>query len=93
MAFIDTINAKLIELLGPFGPLMAIGMLGVLLILLVLPAMMQRKADPLDRLKASNNARSASDTPERLRTSQGTDKLDKYSNFLEPQDKEEYSAI
>ncbi|MGJ8611835.1 MAG: type II secretion system F family protein, partial [Octadecabacter sp.] len=25
--------------------------------------------------------------------SQGTDKLDKYSNFLEPQDKEEYSAI
>ena len=51
MAFLDTINAKLIEMLGPFGPLMAIGMLGVLLILLVLPAMMQKQDDPLDKLK------------------------------------------
>jgi hypothetical protein len=32
MGFLDTINTKLIDLLGPFGPLIAILMLGVLLI-------------------------------------------------------------
>ncbi|AKS45289.1 tight adherence protein C [Octadecabacter temperatus] len=92
MAFLDTINAKLTEMLGPFGPLMAVLMLGVLLILLVLPALLQKQDDPLDRLKASANA-SSKNSPEKLRASQGTDKLDKYSSFLEPQDEEEYSAI
>lgn len=92
MAFLDTINAKLTEMLGPFGPLIAILMLGVLLILLVLPAMLQKQDDPLDRLKAANKV-SSSKSPEALRASQGTDKLDKYSSFLEPQDEEEYSAI
>ena len=92
MAFLDTINAKLIELLGPFGPLMAVGMLGVLLILLVLPTLLSKQEDPLDKLKAANRSGSRN-SPERLRASQGTDKLDKYSSFLEPQDKEEYSAI
>ena len=92
MAFLDSINAKLIEMLGPFGPVIAILMLGVLLILLVLPAMLQKKDDPLDRLKASS-ASMSSKSPEALRASRGTDKLDKYSSFLEPQDEEEYSAI
>ncbi len=92
MQFLDTINAKLTEMLGPFGPLMAILMLGVLLILLVLPSMLKKDDDPLDRLKTASATGSAK-SPEALRTSQGTDKLDKYSNFLEPQDEEEYSAI
>lgn len=92
MAFLDTINAKLIDLMGPFGPLIAILMLGVLLILLVLPALMQKQDDPLDRLNTASKVK-ASRSPEALRASQGTAKLDKYSNFLEPKDKEEYSAI
>ncbi len=91
MGFLDSINQRLIDLLGPFGPLIAVGMLGLLLILLVLPAMLQKREDPLDKLKASGamSGRAA----EKLRASQGTDKLDKYSSFLEPQDAEEYSAI
>ena len=93
MGFLDTINTKLTDLLGPFGPLIAVGMLGVLLILLVLPAMMQKQEDPLDKLKQASDARNAKDTPASLRNAGGTDKLDKYSNFLEPKDKEEYSAI
>ena len=92
MAFLDTINDKLIELLGPFGPLMAVGMLGILLILLVLPALLTKQEDPLDKLKAASR-NNIGNSPERLRASQGTDKLDKYSSFLEPQDKEEYTAI
>lgn len=93
MGFLDTINTKLIDLLGPFGPLIAILMLGVLLILLVLPTMLQKQPDPLDKLKANNAARDASGRKEKLRASQGTDKLDKYSSFLEPKNEEEYSAI
>jgi tight adherence protein C len=73
MAFLDTINVKLIDLLGPFGPLIAILMLGVLLILLVLPAMLKKQDDPLDRLKAASKV-SATKSPEALRASQGTDK-------------------
>jgi tight adherence protein C len=93
MGFLDTINTKLIDLLGPFGPLIAILMLGVLLILLVLPTMLQKQPDPLDKLKANNTARDASGRKEKLRASQGTDKLDKYFSFLEPKNEEEYSAI
>ncbi len=93
MGFLDTINTKLIDLLGPFGPLIAILMLGILLILLVLPTMLQKQPDPLDKLKAKNTARDASGRKEKLRASQGTDKLDKYSSFLEPKNEEEYSAI
>ncbi len=52
MGFLDTINTKLIDLLGPFGPLIAILMLGILLILLVLPTMLQTHSDPLDKLNA-----------------------------------------
>jgi tight adherence protein C len=93
MGFLDTINTKLIDLLGPFGPLIAILMLGILLILLVLPTMLQKQSDPLDKLKANNTACDTSGRKEKLRVSQGTDKLDKYSSFLEPKDEEEYSAI
>lgn len=92
MGFLDTINQKLIDLLGPFGPLIAVGMLGVLLILLVLPAMLQKQEDPLDKLKQSNAARGGKSS-DSLRMSKGTDKLDKYSDFLEPKDEEEYSAV
>jgi tight adherence protein C len=93
MGFLDTINTKLIDLLGPFGPLIAILMLGILLILLVLPTILQKQSDPLDKLKANNTACDTSGRKEKLRVSQGTDKLDKYSSFLEPKDEEEYSAI
>jgi len=50
------------------------------------------EVDPLDKLKHSNNALNG-EAQDGLRASQGTDKLDRYSSFLEPQDKEEYSAI
>lgn len=94
MQILDTINAQLTTLLGPFGPLIAVGMLGLLMILLVLPSLITKPADPLDKLKASgNNSPERRTTADSLRASQGTDKLDKYSSFLEPQDKEEYSAI
>ncbi|WP_458789881.1 type II secretion system F family protein [Yoonia sp. MH D7] len=84
-------NTMITDMLGPFGPLMLVGMLGVFLILVTLPVLMKKRADPLDRLKAA--PRNEVKKGETLRHAQSSAKLDRYANFLEPQNDEEYSAI
>jgi len=93
MQILDTISQKLTEMLGPFGPLMALGMLGVLLILLVLPALLNKDEDPLEKLKSSNQASQNRTDGTRLRVAGGKDKLEKYSDFLEPKNQEEFSSV
>ena len=92
MSFLAPLNDWLVSLLGPAGPLMAVGLLGVLMVLLTLPVFLVRKKDPLDRLRAGAKPQAAVEA-DKLRRSNGTDKLDKYSNFLEPQNAEELSAV
>ena len=94
MSLLDTVNDWLVGRLGPFGPMMAVGMLGVLMVLLALPALLSRRKDPLDRLNERlNQAAAVEDKAARLRRQDGNDKLEKYSNFLEPQNAQEYSAV
>lgn len=94
MALLDPVNAWLVALLGPSGPLLAVGLLGALLICLALPAMLSRPADPLDKLRAqARDVTLLKEKQARLRQPTGKDKLEKYSNFLEPQDEKEYSAV
>ncbi len=94
MDILNAINTKLIDLLGPMGPLIVVGMLGVLLVLLTLPAMLRKSSDPLDKLRDANRASNAlPGGKDKLRMGGGKDKLEKYSNFLEPQDEVEFSAI
>ena len=82
----------LTETFGPLGPLLAAGFLGILLILIALPVFLRKQKDPLDRLK--EQAQAPSDRPAaQLRAQTKKDKLEKYSDFLEPKDAEEYSAI
>ncbi|MGZ9811322.1 type II secretion system F family protein [Pseudoroseicyclus sp. H15] len=93
----QTIQAWLIQTLGPLGPVMALGGLGIVLALLMLPALMRRKDDPLDRLKQQSAAPAKPvqgvKAQDKLRSpATRTDKLERYSTFLEPQDEEEYSA-
>lgn len=91
---LETIIAILTDIFGPFGPLLAVGLLGVILVLCTLPFLFQKKVDPLDKLKQANRASSSNAVPDaRLRTENKKDKLEKYSDFLEPKDEEEYSAI
>ncbi|MDJ0628642.1 MAG: type II secretion system F family protein [Rhodobacter sp.] len=91
---LDTINAILTDSFGPFGPLLAVGLLGLLLIILTVPLLLKGREDPLDKLKKANETAKKSATPEaRLRTETKKDKLEKYSDFLEPKNEEEYSAI
>ena len=48
----EQISQMLTDLLGPLGPLIALGGLGLLLIAGTIPAMLRRKPDPLDKLRA-----------------------------------------
>ena len=94
MELLDQINARLIELIGPFGPLAAVGGLGLVMVLLTLPVLLQKKEDPLDKLQRATRAEVAEKAGQKkLRAASGKDKLEKYADFLEPKDKEEYSAV
>jgi len=64
------------------------------MILLTLPALLNKKIDPMDKLrdKTRKSGAGASGGPT-LRQSKGTDKLDKYANFLEPQNEEELAGM
>lgn len=94
MELLSSLNAKLVEMLGPLGPLIAVGFLGVLLILLTLPTMLKKQVDPLDKLKAANNGRATQTAApsQTLRRGDKADKLQKFATFLEPQDADEMSS-
>ncbi|RMH45998.1 MAG: type II secretion system F family protein [Alphaproteobacteria bacterium] len=94
----QAINDFLVGILGPDGPLLAAAGLGVLLMLLALPALLKKREDPLEKLKrAAADPAAASNENEarkgKLRNDSSRVKLDKYANFLEPQDEEELSAL
>jgi tight adherence protein C len=87
----EQINDMITGALGPFGPLLVVGILGLFLILMTLPILLKKNDDPIERLK--NATRETTPTKERLRVGQRNDKLDKYANFLEPQDAKSFSKI
>ncbi|WP_039017513.1 type II secretion system F family protein [Halocynthiibacter namhaensis] len=89
---LESVNNLLIDYFGELGPLIALGVVGLVLILAVLPAMLAQKEDPLDKLRRETKAKTVS-KDQRLRHNSKADKLEKYSNFLEPQDEEEFSAV
>lgn len=94
MEILSNINQMLVDMMGPVGPLIAVAMLGFLLVLLTLPAVLSRKPEPFDKIKAQRQSVQVG-TPgkvEVLRAGSKTDKLEKFANFLEPQSAEELSA-
>jgi tight adherence protein C len=95
MEFLSAINTFLTDNLGEFGPMIAVGVLGVFMILLVIPMMLNQPEDPLKKLKKSQIQDKTGKKPkkERLRQSGRNEKLDKFANFLEPQNADELSAI
>ncbi|WP_376876968.1 type II secretion system F family protein [Albirhodobacter sp. R86504] len=86
----------LIANFGPLGPVFGVGALALLMVLGAVPLLLRKRADPLDKLRNSDAAQqwraASSNAPSKLRHAQGTDKLDKFAGFLEPQTEEEMSA-
>ncbi len=93
MEFLTSINAMLVNVIGPLGPLVVVGGLGLLLMLLTLPTLMKKRIDPLDKLKAAASGKAATDDKQViLRRGDKSDKLQKFATFLEPQDEAEMSS-
>lgn len=93
MEFISNINALIVGTLGPAGPLLVVGLLGLALVVIALPSFLNRRADPLDKLRdsiARSNARP--DAQKALRSVDYAEKLAKFAHFLEPQKAEELGA-
>ena len=98
-ALYETASAFLTDNFGALGPLLVVGVLGMFLVLLTLPILLRRQADPLDKLRdaARASTMSTDEDGKQKKLRRGGkgkgDKLEKYSNFLEPQSEEEYSAV
>ncbi|MGR3571094.1 type II secretion system F family protein [Brevirhabdus sp.] len=100
MKILNQINQMLVEQLGEMGPLIAVGGLGAVLVVVAIPAFLRPNNDPLSRLKESTKAhRDAAPAPGkadqkalRSKRNPNSEKLDRFSGFLEPQNAEEYSA-
>lgn len=95
----NALNEFLIATMGPLGPLFAVGLLGLLLILSVLPVLLKKRVDPLTKFREQvRPTAERAPVPGRagnrqsLRHGKGTDKLDKFANFLEPKTAEEMSS-
>ena len=79
--------------LGDLGPLILVGGLGLLLVIVALPAILFRKKDPLDKLRDMQNGAGDQESRRALRIGGKDQRLDRFSQFLEPQDIDELSQM
>lgn len=95
MEFLTQINDMLTANFGEFGPLIIAGVLGFFMILVTVPLILSQPEDPLKKLQRSNAApkKTKKNKKDRLRAAGRNEQLEKFANFLEPQSKEEYSAV
>ncbi|MFW2542436.1 type II secretion system F family protein [Primorskyibacter sp. 2E107] len=89
----DQLNTMITDMLGPAGPLLVVAGLAALLILSTIPMMLRSKPDPMDKLRKSGQERMNAETRQVLREKKKNEKLNKYAQFLEPQDAKELSDI
>ncbi len=89
----ENISTMITDLLGPAGPLMIVAGLAALLILSTIPMLLSSKPDPMDKLKQSGREEANAATQAVLREKKKNEKLNKYAQFLEPQDEKELSSM
>lgn len=93
MELLTNLNTSLVESFGPLGPLLLLGGLGLALMVAVIPFLLQKSAEPFDKLKAlRQNSQATVKGGKELRISDKSDKLEKFATFLEPQDVETMTA-
>lgn len=87
----DAILSLITDALGPLGPVIIAGVLGVMMIVIVFIMMLRVPEDPLDKLKKARTGKTEQPQKERLRQGARNEQLERFSNFLEPQDVAELS--
>ncbi|MCT4683250.1 MAG: type II secretion system F family protein [Roseicyclus sp.] len=86
-------NEAIIAQLGEMGPLIVVGALGLLLILVALPSILFPKKDPLDKIRSARMGEDALDPAPGLRRGRKDERLERFAQYLEPQDQAEFSAV
>ncbi|MBS0126683.1 type II secretion system F family protein [Thetidibacter halocola] len=90
---IAELNDSIVDLLGPAGPLMVVAGLAFLMIVATVPMMLASKSDPMDKLRKTGQQKMDAETRAILRDKRRNEKLNKYAQFLEPQNEKELSDI
>jgi tight adherence protein C len=88
----ETVNDYLVAQLGELGPLIAVGGLGLLLCLVALPTLMKKQKDPFRQLREDRGDVANGGAKGGLRQAGKNEKLDRFAQYLEPQDEQELSA-
>jgi tight adherence protein C len=97
MDILNTLSTLLVQKFGLMGPVYILGGMALVLVLAAILMMGKKRADPLDKFRKTV-ARGARGDPEdepgraSLRHNDMGQKLDKFANFLEPQNDEELNA-
>lgn len=90
---LSSVATFLTDRFGPLGPVMALALVGLLLILVALPTVMKRRRDRFRELRDHRPNAAGNDRKRALRRVDGRlDKLERFSQFLEPQKAEELTA-
>jgi len=92
MEMLNNINAMIVGSLGPLGPLLLVGGIGFVMIAITLPFMLKKRPEPFARIKEQRTVVVSTTAGQVLRKGNGTDKLEKFASFLEPQDEKDLSA-
>ncbi|WP_415921222.1 type II secretion system F family protein [Tateyamaria sp. SN6-1] len=83
----DALLAPITAALGPLGPIVIAGVIGIMMIAVVAIMMFQQPEDPLAKLKrAQSQGAAGAPNKERLRQGARNEQLERFANFLEPQD-------
>ena len=93
--YIDLANEWLTSQFGDLAPMIVVGLLGVLLVLVVLPALLKPNKDPFNKLKNSaedGGAPTGGKKQRGLRVGGKDERLERFSQYLQPQDQDELSA-
>ncbi|WP_146590613.1 type II secretion system F family protein [Puniceibacterium confluentis] len=93
MEIFSNLNQMIVGLLGPAGPLMVVAGLALVLILATIPVLLMQKPDPMDKLKKTGREKLEAETKAVLRDKSRNEKLNKYAQFLEPQNEEDLGAV
>ncbi len=86
---LDTIN----NLLGPMGLIIIAGVVGLCLVAGTIIMMLRQPEDPLNKLKKASAGGPRGEAKAELRQAGGSQQLEKFAKFLEPENDEELSAM
>jgi tight adherence protein C len=92
MEILSSLNAVIVEFMGPLGPMILLGTLGLIMVVVTVSMILNQPEDPMDKLKKSVQAPTSENPQQRLRQGERNEQLQKFASFLEPKNVAELSA-